>query len=66
MAKYVTAAELRKKDASELKKLLAAKREHLRHLRFSHATRSIKNVREMSVVRREIARIATIIAGQAS
>lgn len=64
MAKHVTAAELRKKDGPELVKLLAARREHLRHLRFQHATRSIKNFREMNDVRREIARIVTIMAGK--
>lgn len=60
MAKYLNAKELRKKSSEQLSKLSSEKREELRHARFQHASRSIKNYRSMNVMRREIARIETI------
>lgn len=53
--------ELQKKSKSELKKLLGNKQERLRVLRFNLAAGKLKNVRELRGVRRDIARILTLL-----
>lgn len=51
--------EFSKKDAPELKKLLADKREALRVFRFEGAGSRTRNVRAGRELRRDIARILT-------
>ena len=53
--------ELRGKPTEELKRLAAEKRARLRILRFSGAGAGVKNVREARTVRKEIARILTLL-----
>jgi len=53
--------ELKKKSINELHKLLAEQREKLRELRFKDAGKQLKNVRDLRVVKKEIARIITLI-----
>ena len=45
------------KDEKELKKLLAEKREALREFRFNMKGSRVRNTKEGSVIRKEIARI---------
>lgn len=51
--------ELKKKNSGELHKLLADQRSRLRELRFKDASKQLKNVREVRVVKKTIARILT-------
>ena len=54
-------SEIKKKSQSELKKILAEKREKLRQLRFDLSSGKVKNVREIRMVKKDIARILTIM-----
>lgn len=53
--------QLRQKTKEELNKLLKDKRERLRQLRFDLSARKIKNVREIQEVKKDIARILTVL-----
>jgi ribosomal protein L29 len=53
--------EMQKQDAKGLNTLLAASREKLRELRFKDSHQQLKDVREIRLVRQEIARILTIL-----
>lgn len=53
--------ELRTKHAGELATLLGDKRLRLGQLRFSIVRGEVKNVREISQVKRDIARILTLM-----
>ena len=53
------ASELRKKNITDLRKLLSEKREALRLVRFGEAGSRGRNVRAARMLRREIARILT-------
>ena len=53
--------ELRKKTKAELKKLCQDLRERLRALRFDLSTGKVKNVKEVRQVKKEIARILTLL-----
>ena len=53
--------ELRQKSKAELQKLLQASQERLRQLRFDLAAGKIKNVREIRKIKKEIARILTLL-----
>jgi large subunit ribosomal protein L29 len=55
------AKELRQKSKDELKKILIDTREKLRQLRFDLASAKVKNVKEAGKVRKNIARILTIL-----
>jgi len=57
----VKVGELRQKSGTELKKILQQKRERLRTFRFNLASGKIKNVREISEIKKDIARILTIL-----
>lgn len=59
--KFVKVGELRQKSGTELKKILQQKRERLRTFRFNLASGKIKNVREISEIKKDIARILTIL-----
>jgi large subunit ribosomal protein L29 len=54
-------AELRQKSKSELEKILADNRERLRQLRFDLAAGKIKNVREIHLFKKDIARLLTLL-----
>lgn len=53
--------ELRKKTKNQLDKLLLENQERLRQLRFDLASGKVKNVREIRYIRKDIARILTLI-----
>ena len=53
--------ELRNKSINELQNLLAEKREALRAMRFKVSQRQLKKVHEIKLVRKDIARILTLI-----
>jgi len=53
--------ELRQKSKSELQKLLQDSREKLRQLRFDLASGKVKNVREIRELKKDIARILTLL-----
>jgi large subunit ribosomal protein L29 len=58
------AKEIRAKSESELKKELVALKEELFKLRFQHATNQLENPQRLSAVKRDIARVNTIIREQ--
>jgi large subunit ribosomal protein L29 len=53
--------ELRQKSKIELQKLLQEKRERLRQLRFDLSSGKVKNVREIREIKKDIARILTLL-----
>jgi len=53
--------EIRQKTKSELQKLLQDLQKKLRQLRFDLASGKIKNVKEIRQIKKDIARILTII-----
>jgi large subunit ribosomal protein L29 len=53
--------ELRQKSKAELQKILQDNRERLRQLRFDLAAGKVKNVREIRKIKKDIARILTIL-----
>lgn len=59
------AKELKTKSPTELQTTLQENREHLRAMRFDLAAGKMKNVREIRVVKRDIARILTLLRIQA-
>ena len=54
-------AELKQKSKSELQKILSDNREKLRQLRFDLAAGKVKNVREVRKIKKDIARILTLL-----
>jgi len=53
--------ELRQKNKSDLPQLLQENRDRLRMLRFDLASGKIKNVREIRRIKKDIAKILTIL-----
>ena len=53
--------ELQQKSKSELQKILSDNREKLRQLRFDLSAGKVKNVREVRKIKKDIARILTIL-----
>ena len=53
--------ELRKRSKGELQKVLEDNREKLRQLRFGLSAGKVKNVREIRNLKKEIARIMTLL-----
>lgn len=53
--------ELSQKPKNELQTLLSEKRERLRQLRFNISSGKVKNVREIRIIKKDIARILTIL-----
>lgn len=62
--KYVE--DLRTKSAAELKEELVAAKKELFNLRFQNATNQLDNTSRIKEVRRNIARIQTVIAEMAN
>ena len=58
------AEEIRAKSADELAKELVALKEELFKLRFQHATNQLENPQRLGAVKRDIARVNTIIREQ--
>lgn len=56
--------ELRQRNKSDLEKLLQDLREKLRQLRFDLAAGKVKNVREIRMVKKEIAQILTLLRSE--
>ena len=54
-------SELHQKTKTELQKLLQDNRERFRQLRFDLAAGKVKNVREIRKIKKDIARILTIL-----
>ncbi len=55
------AAEIRNYTDEELRKLLEEKKKQLMDLRFQHAMGQLRNTAQVSELRRDIARIKTIL-----
>jgi large subunit ribosomal protein L29 len=53
--------DLKEKNEKELKALLVENQERLRQLRFDLSSRQLKNVKEISKVKKIIARISTLL-----
>ncbi len=53
--------ELKNKTEKELKQILSESRDKLRDLRFKDANKQLKNVREIRVIKKSIARILTLL-----
>ncbi len=53
---------IEKKSKEELMDILARKREELRSLNFKNSVGKVKNVKSISGVRKDIARILTILS----
>jgi large subunit ribosomal protein L29 len=57
----VKVAEVRELDIDELERRLAATRRELFNLRFQHATGQLENTGQLTQVRKNIARILTVL-----
>ncbi|MFH1745368.1 MAG: 50S ribosomal protein L29 [bacterium] len=53
--------ELKNKSKKELQKILSESREKLRDLRFKDANKQVKNVREIRVERKTVARVMFLL-----
>jgi large subunit ribosomal protein L29 len=53
--------ELRQKLKDDLKKILQDDREKMRQIRFDMSSGKVKNVREINKIKKDIARILTIL-----
>jgi len=58
---FMKTGELRQKSKEELQRFLQEKREKLRILRFDLASGKVKNVREIREIKKDIARIITLL-----
>lgn len=56
--------ELQKKSVSELQEALVAAKKELFNLRFQNATNQLENTSRINEVRKNIARIQTVISAQ--
>ena len=54
-------SEIKQKPKNELQKLLQDERDNLRQLRFDLSAGKVKNVRQIRKVKKDIARILTIL-----
>lgn len=60
-AAMATAAELRDMSVEELHAKLAEQREELMTARFKHATAQLEKTSELKAMRRQVARISTVL-----
>ena len=56
-------SELRQKSKEEQKQILQDDREKLRQLRFDLSAGKVKNVREIRQIKKDVARILTMLKG---
>ncbi|MBQ0012130.1 MAG: 50S ribosomal protein L29 [Clostridiales bacterium] len=61
----MTAKDLRSKSTEELQQELVALKDELFKLRFQHATNQLENPQRLAAVKRDIARVNTILREQA-
>ena len=59
------AAELRNMSAADLNKKLGELKEELFNLRFQHAINQLENPGRIEIVKRDIARVLTVLAEKA-
>ena len=59
------AAELREMSAAELTKKLGELKEELFNLRFQHAINQLENPGRIDIVKKDIARVLTVLAEKA-
>lgn len=59
--KKMSAVQLRELNEAELKKMLFQESEQLMLARFKHATAALENTAELKILRRQIARISTVL-----
>ncbi len=64
--KTVVTKELRTRADAELSSLLAAKVEELQKARFKHALGQLRTTHTLKALRREVARIETVLAQRAT
>jgi len=57
----IKAKELKQKPTTELRMMLRVSREKLRQLKFDLASKKLKNTNELKLIRRQIARILTVL-----
>lgn len=62
--RYMRASEWRKLTKEEIEVKLKELQEELFKLRFQHATGQLENIKRLSLVRKDIARIKTILNEQ--
>lgn len=62
MGDFAKARELREQSEEELETFLAEKQEELFKLRFQHFTGQLENTAKLKLVRREVARVRTVLA----
>ena len=60
------AAELRKRDRKELEKQILDLKKKLSDLRFKFSANQLKNVKEVSNIKKEVARIFTVLKEEAA
>ncbi len=53
--------ELKNKKESDLHKILAESREKLRDLRFKDASKQLKNVREIRIIKKTVAKVLMLL-----
>jgi len=53
--------EIKNKTEAELQKMLKSNREKLRDLRFKVANKQLKNIKELAEIKKDIARILTVL-----
>ena len=53
--------DIKQKSNNDLQKLLSESRERLRQLRFDLAAGKVKNIREIRMIKKDIARILTVL-----
>ena len=61
MSRSKALADLRKKDLDDLRSQLDERRQEIMDLRFSHATGALENPARLGLVKREVARILTVL-----
>ena len=61
----MTAKDLRSKSTEELQQELVALKDELFKLRFQHATNQLENPQRLAAVKRDIARVNTILREKA-
>lgn len=55
------AKEIRNRDQKELQELLLNSRKRLSDMKFDVSAKKLKNIKELSLLKKEIARILTVI-----
>jgi len=57
----MTLEEIRKKDKTELQKMVQESKKKIHEIRFKRASNQLKDVNEMAGLRKEIAQMLTVI-----